>query len=47
MKIFFPDTHITLARNFGKALEEIGHELVLPSKDYKVTQYPPQKWVWN
>jgi len=47
MKIFFPDIHVTLTRNFGKALEEIGYELVLPSKDYKVTQYPPQKWVWN
>ena len=47
VKIFFPDIHITLTRNFGKALEEIGYELVIPSKDYKVTQYPPQKWVWN
>lgn len=47
MKIFFPDIHITLTRNFGKALEELGHDLVIPSKDYKVSQYPPQKWIWN
>ena len=47
MNIFFPDIHITLTRNIANALLELGHNLVLPSSEYKVTTYPPQNWVWN
>jgi len=47
MNIFFPDIHITLTKNFAKAVEKLGHNLVLPSKDYKISHLPPQNWVWN
>ena len=47
MKIFFPDIHITLTKNLSKSLEQLGHQLVLPSKEYTPTRMPPQNWVWN
>ena len=47
MKIFFPDIHITLTKNLSKSLQQLGHQLVLPSKLYKPTEIPPQNWVWN
>tara|TARA_R110001592_G_scaffold24785_4_gene95085 strand:+ start:510 stop:1472 length:963 start_codon:yes stop_codon:yes gene_type:complete len=47
LNIFFPDIHTTLTKNFSKSLELLGHKLVLPSKDYRITQYPPQNWAWN
>ena len=47
MKIFFPDIHITLTKNLSKSLEQLGHQLVIPSKEYVPTQLPPQNWVWN
>ena len=47
MKIFFPDIHVTLTKNFSKSLEELDHQLVIPSKEYIPTELPPQNWVWN
>lgn len=47
MKILFPDTHSTLMRNMSIAFSELGHTTIIPSKDYQVTIFPPQKWVWN
>lgn len=47
MKIFFPDTHLTLTKNMTKAFSKLGHTTLIPSKDYEVTIWPPQKWVWN
>lgn len=47
MKIFFPDIHITLTKNLSKSLEQLGHQIVIPSSDYKITELPPQNWAWN
>ena len=47
MNIFFPDTHITLAKNMARAFKELGHSIVIPSKDYRITKRPPQNWIWN
>jgi hypothetical protein len=47
MNIFFPDIHITLTRNTAVALSKLGHSMVLPSKDYEITRFPPQNWIWN
>lgn len=47
MKIFFPDIHITLTKNLSLSLEKLGHQLVLPSKDYRISELPPQGWAWN
>ena len=47
MKIFFPDIHITLTKNLSLSLQELGHQIVIPSKNYQVKYFPPQNWVWN
>jgi hypothetical protein len=47
MKIFFPDIHITLTKNLSKSLQQLGHQIILPSKDYQITEMPPQNWAWN
>ena len=47
MKIFFPDIHITLTKNLSLSLQELGHQIVIPSKEYEVKYFPPQNWVWN
>ena len=47
MKIFFPDIHITLTKNLSKSFEQLGHQIVIPSNDYEITELPPQNWAWN
>lgn len=47
MKIFFPDIHITLTKNLSKSLQQLGHQIVIPSNDYEITELPPQNWAWN
>ena len=29
------------------AFSKLGHNMMLPSKEYNITKYPPQKWIWN
>ena len=47
MKIFFPDIHITLTKNLSLSFQELGHQIVIPSREYEVKHFPPQNWVWN
>ena len=47
MKIFFPDIHITLTKNLSKSLQNLSHEIVIPSSSYRITKLPPQNWAWN
>tara|TARA_R110001599_G_scaffold91522_3_gene240484 strand:+ start:5766 stop:6722 length:957 start_codon:yes stop_codon:yes gene_type:complete len=47
MKIFFPDIHITLTKNLSLSLEKLGHQLIIPSEEYEISELPPQGWAWN
>jgi len=50
MKIFFPDIHYSLTNSFAKACEILGHEILTPSKEWKVSYYPKPPighFVWN
>jgi len=50
MKIFFPDIHYALTNYFAKACEKLGHEILVPSKEWKVSFYPKppiNHFVWN
>ena len=50
MRIFFPDIHYALTNYFAKACEKLGHEILVPSKDWKVSFYPKppvNHFVWN
>jgi hypothetical protein len=50
MKIFFPDIHYSLTNYFAKACENLGHEILIPSKEWKPKFYPKppvNHFVWN
>ncbi len=50
MKIFLPDIHKSLTKNLCIYLKRLGHSVVLPSKEYLITEYPNppvQQWCWN
>ena len=48
MKIFWPDPHKNLTKRISQALNALGHTIILPSPDYKVTHYGFTRpdWVW-
>ncbi len=50
MQIFFPDIHYALTNYFAKACEKLGHTILVPSKEWKVSYYPKppvNHFVWN
>ena len=50
MNILWPDIHLNLTKNIAKAFNLLGHTLILPSKDYTPTNFPPKgfsQWIWN
>ena len=50
MKILWPDTHATLTKSMGIALDQLGYELQVPSNEYKISHKPPpnvSQFVWN
>lgn len=50
MRILFPDIHLTLTKNFAISMQKLGHEVIVPSKEYKPTYYPRppiNHFVWN
>ena len=50
MNILWPDIHFNLTKNIAKAFYYLGHNLILPSKDYPPTHFPPNQFkqsVWN
>lgn len=50
MQIFFPDIHYALTNYFAKACEKLGHIILVPSKEWKVSYYPKppvNHFVWN
>jgi glycosyltransferase involved in cell wall biosynthesis len=50
LNILWPDIHLNLTKNIAKAFNLLGHTLILPSKDYTPTNFPPKgfnQWIWN
>ena len=50
MKILWPDTHATLTKSMGIALDQLGYKLQVPSSEYQITHKPPpnvSQFVWN
>jgi len=50
VNILWPDIHLNLTKNIAKAFNKLGHTLILPSKDYILTNFPPKQFsqfVWN
>lgn len=50
MNIFWPDIHKNLTKGISEALNILGHTLILPSSEYKITHRPPNQFsqfVWN
>lgn len=50
MNILWPDIHLNLTKNIAKALNKLGHTLILPSNEYIPTNFPPKEfnqWIWN
>lgn len=50
MNIFWPDIHKNLTKGIAKAVHLLGHTLILPSNEYKITHRPPNQFsqfVWN
>lgn len=50
MNILWPDIHLNLTKNIAKALNKLGHTLILPSNEYIPSNFPPKEfnqWIWN
>lgn len=49
MNIFFSDCHLNLTKRISQALNALGHTIVLPSPEYKVTHYGFTRpdWIWS
>lgn len=50
MNILWPDIHKNLTKGISETFNILGHTLILPSSDYKITHRPPQQFsqfVWN
>jgi hypothetical protein len=50
LNILWPDIHLNLTKNIAKALNKLGHTLILPSNEYIPTNFPPKEfnqWIWN
>lgn len=50
MKILWPDIHMTLTKSMAMAFDSLGHEMLIPSSDYKITHWPSppvNQFVWN
>jgi hypothetical protein len=50
MNILWPDMHKNLTNGISEALSLLGHTLILPSSDYKITHRAPSQFtqfVWN
>jgi len=50
VNILWPDIHLNLTKNMAKAFNLLGHTIIIPSSDYKITHRPPQQFsqfVWN
>jgi hypothetical protein len=50
LNILWPDIHLNLTKNIAKALNKLGHTLILPSNEYIPSNFPPKEfnqWIWN
>ena len=48
MKIFWPDHHFTVVDGLAKTLQILGHQMIMPSKDYEISLRPRHTdFVWN
>jgi hypothetical protein len=50
MNIFWPDIHKNLTKGVANAFKLLGHNLILPSKEYKITHRAPSQFtqhVWD
>ena len=48
MKIFWPDHHFTVVDGLAKTLHSLGHEMIMPSKEYQISRRPNHTdFVWN
>jgi glycosyltransferase involved in cell wall biosynthesis len=50
MNIFWPDIHKNLTKGISQAFHLLGHNVILPSKEYRITHRAPSQFsqfVWN
>ena len=49
MNIFWGDPHLNLTKRVSQAFNALGHTIVLPSPDYKITHYGFTRpdWIWS
>lgn len=49
MKIFWGDPHLNLSKRISQAFNALGHTIVLPSPEYKITHYGFTRpdWIWS